>query len=66
MRRLNGKVPGYDVDSQFDILIQTIEIERETAKAHKREVSSARSRVTDRWNAHPFLLLSLEELDGNR
>jgi hypothetical protein len=34
---LNGKVPGYDVDSQFEILVQTIEMERETARLHKRE-----------------------------
>lgn len=34
---MNGKVPGYDVDSQFEILVQTIEMERETARLHKRE-----------------------------
>lgn len=34
---MNGKVPGYDVDGQFEILVQTIEMERETARLHKRE-----------------------------
>ncbi|KAJ4311251.1 hypothetical protein N0V94_008042, partial [Neodidymelliopsis sp. IMI 364377] len=37
LRRLNGKVPGYDVDHQVRLLVLAIEHEREVAAEQRRE-----------------------------